>query len=574
MPDGLSSATITSRRSLWWLDTVAFILLCALSVLCTLKYTHGDLWLDEADYAVAGLHSVHDNRWDRSDKPDQSDLLVRLRHFHAPATAIILKIAHGFGSDEETLRRPFVIAGALSVGLVYLCGIALFGDRREIAAGCALLTAITPANIRMASHAVPWSLIIFELLWLLLAVIRFAQFRRPWQLIWIGFDMGLLFVTSETFFVAAAALVVVFPIILAPELAQYARRRHPKKVASDQADSTAGLISGRSLLRGAAGGAAAFVIVALFVWPAGLAGHCLVMLRHYIDMRTTDAFPVNIGSQVYQTAPKWAYLYWYSMYFRPFFLCYLAGLVVVLAIVVSQVSGLMRLPAAGVLEGAGSRTGRQQANAAILLLFTFVLLAAAHRAHIIGAEYLAHCLPFMALCAGYAVLVISQESRLAGMIAILVAGIVFVRWSPTRILPGMDARTQIARWREAATAIGPLYEPEDRLLLGPQSSNVAYWYLHEWAKVPMYDWQIGQFALAGPGPNFLHNLSIGKYRWVVISSQFEDNVINAVDPRSMQILGGWSRVLVSDEKGLGPPRLTVFRCPLSFTHLHGVHGGI
>ena len=565
MPDARSTNSLShnTQRGLWWVDVLLFIMICAVSAPCILRFTHGDLWLDEADYAVAGLHSVHDNRWDRSDKPDQPDMLVRLRHYHAPATALLVKFAHRFGSDEETLRRPFVIAGALSVGLVYLCGAALFGKRREIAVGCALLTAITPANIRMSSHAIPWALIILELLCLLLALVRFAQSRRTSLLIWIGLAMGLLFVTSETFFVALAALVVIFPIILAPEMAEVLRRRREPALDSTRAKSDTGLIENRSLLRGIVGGASAFVIVAIIVWPAGLLGHCVMMLRHYIDMRTSESFPVNIGSEVYKTAPKWAYLYWYSMYFRPFFLCYVAGLLVVAAIVVSQVGRFTMHKPEQVNAGREYAGADSPTCAAVLLVFTLVLLAAAHRAHIIGAEYLAHCLPFMTLCAGYAVLIVSQKSRIAAVIAIVAAAVVFVRWSPSRILPGMDARTQVARWREAAGKIAPQWLPKDRLLLGPQSSNVAYWYLHEWAHVPLNDWQIGQFALAGPGPNFLHNMAIGKYRWIVISSQFEDNVINAVDPRSMQILEGWKRVLDSDEKGMGRPRLTVFRCPIS-----------
>src|SRR3984957_18944599 len=154
MPD--KSGAKVPRLPLWWLDLLLFLALCGVSIPVSLRFTHGDLWLDEADYAIAGLHSAQDNRWDVSDKPDQPEMLVRLRHFHAPATAYVLQFAHHFGSDEETLRLPFVIAGALSVGLVYLCGLALFGDRREIAAARGLLTAVSPANIRMATPAIPW----------------------------------------------------------------------------------------------------------------------------------------------------------------------------------------------------------------------------------------------------------------------------------------------------------------------------------------------------------------------------------------------------------------------------------
>src|SRR5579859_6359518 len=132
----MPEAVAPSKRSLRWVDYLLFCVLCAVSIPISLRYTHGDLWLDEADYSVASLHGFQNNRWDVSDKPDQQDLLIRLRHFHAPLTADLLQIAHHFGREEETLRLPFVIAGSLCVGVVYLCGLALFGSRREIAAAC------------------------------------------------------------------------------------------------------------------------------------------------------------------------------------------------------------------------------------------------------------------------------------------------------------------------------------------------------------------------------------------------------------------------------------------------------
>jgi hypothetical protein len=127
----------------------------------------------------------------------------------------------------------------------------------------------------------------------------------------------------------------------------------------------------------------------------------------------------------------------------------------------------------------------------------------------------------------------------------------------------MEARSQLSRWHDAANFISARWKEKDRLLLGPQSSNVAYWYLHESAHLPIHDWQVGQFGLAGPGPNFLHNMEIGKYRWIVISSQFSDNVVNAVDYRSMRILNSWGVAYTSPEQPGAPPRLVAFRCPVS-----------
>ena len=560
------TGTTRVRASLTWLDLALIVVLFCASVSVFARYTHGDLWLDEADYAVAGTHSTHDNRWDRSDKPDQPELLIRLRHYHAPATALILQLAHRFGSDDETLRFPFVLAGAASVIMIYLCGCALFGPRREIAFACALLTILTPANIRMASHAVPWSFIILELLILLYTTLQLTRTRNGLWLIAIGMGMGLLFVTSETFFVVCAVLAIVLPLTLLPEIVEQLRRRGIIKPAEAQREP-AKLMSRGSLVKGTAGAVLAFLAVAVAFWPAGLKGHCITMLRHYIEMRHSESFAVNIGNQVYKIAPKWSYLYWYFFDYRPFFLCYAVGFIVLLLVAILQFRTVLEVPASQPDNVSSTKSEgiadwvRLPTGSYALLLFTLVLLAAAHRAHIIGPEYLAHCLPFLALCAGCVVQLISRRSISVGFVVLLVAGGVFLRWRPSRALPGMEPRTQISRWKPTATAIAARWQPLDRILLGPQSPNVAYWYLHEWAHIPMHDWQVGQFTLSGPGPNFLRNIANGKYRYIVVSSQFEDNVINAVDKRTMQLLQGshWETFMRSDEHRMGPSRLTVFR---------------
>lgn len=559
-------------RLFGWIDLLLFLALCAIALPVRFRFTQGDLWLDEADYAVASLHSVHDNLWDLSNTSAEPDSLIRLRHYHAPLTALVLKRTHVYGSDERTLRVPFVLAGGLAVGLVYLCGLALFQERREIAVGCALLVVLTPAHIRMASHAIPWSFIIVELLALLWTLLLYARTKHWGWLVGAGFALGWLFVTSETFFVAIAVVACALPLMLLPELRTALQsggliRSAPQSLspetgptASPPAYKEVTLTGKRELLYGLVGGSFAALLVALTLWPAGLKGDSIRMLRHYIEMRHSEAFPVNIGSQVYKIAPKWAYLYWYWNDYRPFFLCYAAGCVVILLLLALQAfSRLPGRPFALLKQGTLSQLRQIPVGTGALLLFTLILLIAAHRAHIIGPEYLAHCLPFLTLTAGYVVLLLSRLSRPLGIAAMLAAGFIFVRWTPYRPLPGMDPRTQIPRWHEAAQAIRPLWQSEDRLLLGPQDSNVAYWYLHEWAGIPLHDWQIGQFPLAGPGSHFLSNLGNGKYRFVVVSSQFEDSVLKAVDERSLHILKGWDVVLKSDEHGLGPSRLTVFR---------------
>jgi hypothetical protein len=546
-----------SRLKSLFIDLLLFVLLAGIGFSVFSRKTHGDLWLDEANYATASLHSVNDNRHDKSDKPDQPELLIRLRHYHAPATALILKFAHRYGSAEETLRTPFVIAGALSVGTLYLCGLCLYGSRREIAFAVAALTIITPANIRMASHAIPWSFIILELLLQLLCALIWVNTRKPAALAGLGAALGLLFVTSETFFVALAALLLAVPLALLPEL-KAAWLLITKKGEPEGTREAREAVS--RLLKGLGTGAAAFVLIGLLIWPHGLAGGCVTMLKHYVDMRHSESFAVNIGAVVYKVAPKWSYLYWYSKDYLPYFLCYAAGSVAALLMLVINLKKLAQAPPA---SGQQPLWYEAPAGIPVLICFTAVLLAAAHRAHIIGPEYLAHCLPFLDLCCGLVVLAISRVARGAGAVVLVLCGVYFLRWHPGKALPGMDARTQVSRWPLVCQVLKPRWNQPagsnpDRLLLGPQSSTVAYWYLHEVANIPIHDWQIGQFPISGPGPAFLAKLRGGKYRYVVVSSQFEDNVINAVDERSLAILKTWEKVYQSDEKGMGQPRLTVF----------------
>src|SRR5579871_1729541 len=172
------SASERPRRSLWWLDLVLFLALCGLALPVRFAATRGDLWLDEADYALAGSRGVQANRLDAFDDPNFPDGLIRLRHFHAPLTAQVISLALRRDWTDPTLRFPFVLAGGLTVGLVYLCGLALFDRRREIAIGCALLVIVTPADIRMASHALPWSFIILELMLLLWTLIQYLRTRH------------------------------------------------------------------------------------------------------------------------------------------------------------------------------------------------------------------------------------------------------------------------------------------------------------------------------------------------------------------------------------------------------------
>lgn len=91
---------------------------------------------------------------------------------------------------------------------------ALFDRKQEIAAACSLLVIFTPPYVRMASHAVPWAFIIFEQLALLFTLIVYAKSHKWGWLAGLGGVLGLLFVTSETFFVSIVGLILIIPFLL------------------------------------------------------------------------------------------------------------------------------------------------------------------------------------------------------------------------------------------------------------------------------------------------------------------------------------------------------------------------
>ena len=262
------------------------------------------------------------------------------------------------------------------------------------------------------------------------------------------------------------------------------------------------------------------------------------MLRHYMQMRHSVSFPVNVGSEVYAVAPKWAYLYWYWKDYLPFFVCYAIGLPGLAALAIAR---------------------RVHASVVPLITMTSVMLFAAHRAHIIGPEYLAHCLPFLTLLGGYAVYALSLVRRPASFLAIAALAIPVARWSPRVPLPGMDARAQTSRWPAAARFLGSRWTIGDKIVVGSQPVSVARWYLVYQGKVPPLETQFQVLPVHAPKPLFLERLSTGLYRFVVTSNMFEDHV--DLDPQTVQILRTWPVVWRSEEHETGPSRLVIYQRP-------------
>jgi hypothetical protein len=191
-----------------------------------------------------------------------------------------------------------------------------------------------------------------------------------------------------------------------------------------------------------------------------------------------------------------------------------------------------------------------------LLCLTGFLLFAAHRAHIIGPEYLAHCLPFLTLLGGYAVYCASLVWRPLAAIALLALAVPLARWSPRVPLPGMDARAQVSRWPAAARYLAKQWRAGDKIVVGSQPVSVAHWYLVYQGGVPPIDSQFQTMPVHAPKPVFLDRLGSGFYRYAGVSNMFEDGV--DLDARTQRILRGWPIVWRSDEHGTGLSRLTVY----------------
>ena len=313
----VSSKKVTPQRRLW-LDVLAVVLLFAFAFAVRMGHTRGDLWQDEAEYALASTHSVADQRWDRSDVASEPLLLVRLRHFHPPMTAYLLRSAQTWGKDERTLRTPFVIAGSLVVCLVYLCGLRLFGGRRNVSLACAVIVLVTPLQIRASSHAIPWaeiSLGIMAVVWTLLQYIHTA--KRGW-LVGICGVLGWLFCTTESFFPILLAVLTSMPFVLNQKVGSQKSGRKQAGNASITPQER------KSLLKTLSVGGVVFLFIVLILWPAGLFGGAWGNIQHYAHLPANTISAV-VGGVSRNPIPKWAFLYWFSHDYRPYFVLYVMG---------------------------------------------------------------------------------------------------------------------------------------------------------------------------------------------------------------------------------------------------------
>lgn len=534
-----------ARRSLLWLEAgILIALFCAASPLRWMA-TRGDLWLDEADYAFAAARGFAANRWDVSDVPTQPDRLIRLRHFHPPFTAQVLAFALKFSPEDRILRLPSVIAGGLAVVLIYLCGLSLFqgyrqngeasGDNaseralaqrfaptpdaptRIAAILCALILIATPPHIRASSHAIPWSFIIFWLLALLWTLLKYTETKKTVWLVGGWTALGGLFATSEVFFPAIVGATLALPFLFWPEMKEAESRKR--------------------VLRGFALGIVAFLIVVYIFWPAGLLhGGAWTMVRHYMEMADDTWFPVVINGVTYPRAPKWAYLYWYWTQYRPFFLCYTAGLLTALALILRR---------------------RLTPGLGITLAFTTLIVFSAHKAHIIGPEYFAHALPYLTLLTGLFFLALIQRYRWMGGVLLLIVVTGALLYAP-QISRYLANRALHPRWPHAARFLATRWRPGDRML-APQYGTVGRWYVLHVGGAPAREWHVQALPARNARDRLVQEVAAGVYRFVAVGSTFSDG--KNVDERIWQIIRRWPVIWQSDEAGRGPSRLTIYERP-------------
>lgn len=512
-----------NSRAPWWLDLLLALMLFAAALPLRFAATRGDLWLDEADYAFAAVRGFQANRWDTSNVPTEPEKLVMQRHYHPPFVVHMIGLALRWGPQDRTMRVPSVLFGGLTVALVYLCGLVLFRGSRPVAFASALLLLFAPPHLRASSHALPWSFLIFWLMLLLWTLLRYIQTRREGWLVGAGAALGGMFVTSEVFFPTLLAAALAAPFVLVPTWRERERRRR--------------------ILIGLAGGVVAFLAIAGILWPVGLLGGALKMLRHYMAM-AHDPWPVNVRDRVYDRAPKWAYLYWYWHFYRLFFVCYALGAATSFVWMVRR---------------------KLSREAAVLLIFAAVILISAHKAHIIGPEYLAHALPLLSLVAGFFFLAVLQWNRPIGLAMVVLLCLAVLRWRESMTLPGMDARAQWPRWPYAAQFLAGRWQPGDQLL-APAFGVPARWYVLHVAGVHAQGWQIEALPGDGARNTLLRDLASGAYRYVAVGSTYSDTP--SVDSRVWQVIRRWPRVWQSDEGGAGQSRLSIYQVPRGTTSRH------
>ncbi len=518
----------------WWLDALIVLLLFLAAVPVRQAHTRGDLWADEADYALASTRGFALNRMDRSDVATDPQRLVRSRHFHPPMTVYLLDMAQNMGREDGYLRLPFVLAGSLVVSVTYLCGLLLYAGRRDISLFCALVVLVTPLQIRAASHAIPWSLISLGLLCVLYTLLGYVRDGKSGWLVGTCGALGWLFCTSES----------VFPVALATALSLSFVLRSDDVRTADGRRKLAWTVTIGLLLAG--------VTIAV-LWPAGVMGSALANIQHYAHIPETSA-SAQVGGVTRSPIPKWAFAYWYMRDYRPYALLYAAGVLTL----------LVQMTRRRLSRGAG-----------VLLVFAFVEIGVAHLAIEFGPQYLAHCLPLLTLMTGFFMLelyevgqrfaprIVGERARWSGafMGALMALTVAYLtRWYAHDQLLGTDKTAIVPRWHTAARFLAARWQPGDRLMVGPQPLVVPRWYLRYDVGLPISDAQILDLPQGRARQAGLDRLAKGAIRFVVVNSTFTSDPV--IDAQVRQTLAGWPVIYRSPEPDGSPPCLVIYERPV------------
>ena len=452
-------------------------------------------------------------------------------------TAYALRVAQTGNKDDRTLRIPFVLAGSLVVCLVYLCGLMLYDGRRDVSLWCAAVVLVTPLQIRAGSHAIPWSLISLGLMGVLYSLVGYVRTEKKGWLVGTCGVMGWLFCTSESFFPIALAVALSLPFVIGPDMKTAAGRR--------------------ALLRALGVGAALFALIVFVFWPAGIVGGAWRNIQHYAQISEASV-SAQVGGVMRSPIPKWAYLYWYSHDYKPYFVLYTCGS--------GHAAGAER--SAQAVAGSGRPAGTDRVEVAV-----------AHTAIQLGPQYLAHCLPLLTLMTGFCFLNLSNIRVPANLsrfvpgaiVALMALSVVYLaHWQVRPELRVTDEEAMVSRWPDASRFLAAHWQTGDKLLIGPQPTVVPRWYLLQVRGVPAAESQISELPQGRTRAGGLLRMAKGAIRYVIVNSTFEGDP--DIDPLVRQMIATWPVVYRSREPGGGLPRLVIYERPSGVDVAHPASG--
>jgi hypothetical protein len=348
---------------------------------------------------------------------------------------------------------------------------------------------------------------------LLWALLKYVETKRKRWLVGIGATLGVLFTLSEMFPPTLIVLACVAPLLLLPEIKEAEERK--------------------ALLKVMGIGTLVALVIVLILWPAGLFGGAWKMLKHYMDVAKIPVEFATLNGKQYDRAPKWAYLFWYWRDYRVYVLFYAGGFL--------GAFGLMAF-----------RKGTREM--ATLLVYTLAFLAIAHAAHIIGPQYLVHCLPLLTLVAAILFCALATLWRPLAVLALLFCAGYMSNWDAQAHIE--DPLAHAPRSAAAAQFLKTRWKPGTKMMIGTQYPTVLLWYMQKRARIPVKEREVYPFPSAHWKAVFLKRLVKGEFRYLVLANTFSPQV--TVAPEIAKMLKGWKLVYKSAEPENATPRLRIY----------------